>query len=154
MSNPDLLEQNEIDFLILADKAEVINGKLYMMGGGWDRRRVSDFSRPTSINLAVGVLVPWNLTNEDHQVHIKLEHEDGTVIKPEVKGNFRMGRPAHATRGQQFRALVAVEGHWLLPQPGTYRVVSSIGDSAPKKAVFFAEQADAQAPLAPQGGSG
>ena len=27
----------EIEWLILADEAELVNGKLYMMGGGWDR---------------------------------------------------------------------------------------------------------------------
>ena len=32
-----LPEQVEVDFLQLADRAEVLEGKLYMMGGAWDR---------------------------------------------------------------------------------------------------------------------
>jgi len=27
----------QLDFLILADRAEAVNGKLYLLGGAWDR---------------------------------------------------------------------------------------------------------------------
>ena len=40
------LDKPEVDFLVLADHAEVVGGKLYMMGGGWDIRRIEDFSKP------------------------------------------------------------------------------------------------------------
>ena len=30
----------EVDWLILADSAQVTGGKLYMLGGGWDRLTV------------------------------------------------------------------------------------------------------------------
>ena len=41
-----LLEQVEIDFLLLADKAEILNGKLYMMGGAWDRIHLKETEVP------------------------------------------------------------------------------------------------------------
>ena len=62
------LEQVEIDFLLLADRAEVLNGKLYLMGGAWDRRQIRDIDSPVSLTIVVGVLVPWNLTNEPASV--------------------------------------------------------------------------------------
>ena len=132
-------DEIEIDFLILADKAEVVNGKLYMMGGAWDRRRVNDFSQPILMSMVVGILVPWNLTNEAHHIQIALENEDGSTIQPSVQANFTVGRPTNARRGQSFRAMVAIDGMRTLPGPGTYRFVATIGDTT-KTTTFFAEQ--------------
>ena len=64
------LDKPEVDFLVLADHAEVVGGKLYMMGGGWDVRRIEDFSKPFNMNIAVGVLTPWALANKENQVPI------------------------------------------------------------------------------------
>ncbi len=52
------LERVEIDFLLLADRAEVLNGKLYMMGGAWDRRQIRSIDSPVSLTMVIGVLVP------------------------------------------------------------------------------------------------
>ena len=38
------IEHVEIDFMLLADKAEVLGGKLYMMGGAWDRLTINDIT--------------------------------------------------------------------------------------------------------------
>ena len=70
-------EQVEVDFLLLADRAEVLNGKLYMMGGAWDRRNIRDIAAPVPLSIVVGVLIPWNLTNEPHQLRLRIEDEDG-----------------------------------------------------------------------------
>ena len=131
----------EIEFLILADRVEAINGKLYVMGGAWDRLQIADFGQPVSFGLAVGVLVPWGQTNQEHPLHIYVEHEDGTVIPPDIQARVNMGRPPIAVLGQSFRALIAVNGVWKLPGPGTYRVQASIGDREPKRTVFHAEPA-------------
>ena len=77
-----MLDQVEVDFLILADLAEVLNGKLYMMGGAWDRRHFRDIAAPVPLTIVVGVLVPWNLTNEPHRLRIRLEDEDGGALPP------------------------------------------------------------------------
>src|SRR5262249_54509042 len=57
----DLQTLNEpiVEFFILADYAEAVNGKLYMMGGGWDQSFVKDFSQPVSFSFAIGIQVPW-----------------------------------------------------------------------------------------------
>lgn len=134
------IEQVELDFVILADWAEVVNGKLYMMGGGWDRKRVGEFPAPTDIRVAVGVLVPWTLTNQEHILTVTLEHEDGTVVEPRAKGTLKMGRPPHATQGQSFRAMIAIYGKWQLPQPGTYCVRAALDNGDSRRAVFHVDK--------------
>ncbi len=141
------LDQLQIDFLILADRAEVINGKLYMMGGAWDRQGVLDFKQPVVVSMAVGVLVPWTFTNEAHSLRVIIEHEDGAGLKPEVTGSFTLGRPPNATKGQTFRAMVAITGSWTLPGPGAYRVVASVGEDQ-KRTVFYADQLNRPIPTA------
>lgn len=148
MASP--IQQVEIDFAILADRAEIVNHKLYMMGGGWDRRGVIDFKVPQEISLAVGLLIPWNLTNEQHHLDIRVENDAGTNIPPEVHGTVVVGRPPHATIGQMFRAMIAVNGRWLLSGSGAYRIIAAVQGGVERTVIFYADQASVQAPPAPR----
>lgn len=160
MSSGIEVEQVEVDFLLLADKVEVLNGKLYMMGGAWDRRYISNIAAPIDVSMALGVLVPWNLTNEPHSLRIRLEDEDGNVVPPEVAvGNVapqevtvsvNVGRPTNSTRGQQFRAMVALTARWMLPKFGTYRIVVLLEGRDKKSTTFYAVERQAQAAPPPQ----
>jgi hypothetical protein len=47
-----------IDTLMLADWAEAIDGKLYVMGGGFTAVRLRDFDRPHRCSLAAILRVP------------------------------------------------------------------------------------------------
>ena len=132
------LDQVEVDFLLLADRAEVLNGKLYMMGGAWDRRHMKDIGAPVSLTIVVGVLVPWNLTNEPHRLRIRIEDEDGSPVPPEVEATVNVGRPVSATQGQSFRATAVINNRWSLPRFGTYRVAASMLGQSEKRVAFYA----------------
>ena len=143
-----LPEQAEIDFLILADKADVLSGKLYMMGGAWDRQHVLDFAHPVQLSIVVGILVPWNLTNRHHAISIAIENDDGTRIGT-ANGGLTVGRPPDATSGQLFRAIMVLDGLFKLGGPGAYRVSASINGEATKTTAFYAVQKIATAPATP-----
>ena len=140
MSTP--FEQVEIDFLLLADRAEVLNGKLYMMGGAWDRRQIRDIDAPVSLTIVASVLVPWNLTNEPHRLRIRIEDEDGSPVPPEVEATVNVGRPVNATQGQSFRATAVINNRWNLPRYGTYRVVASVAGHGERRVSFYAVEAN------------
>ncbi len=131
-------ERPAIDFLILADRAEGINGKLYMMGGAWTEIRVRDFSQPLAFSLSVGVLVLWNATNKEHALEIRVESDDGTVLPPPIPVKLNMGRPPQAIPGQEFRSIIAINGAWKLPGEGTYRVTAELADGVSKRTAFRA----------------
>ncbi len=135
------IEQVEIDFLLLADRAEVLNGKLYMMGGAWDRRQVRDIASPVSLTIVIGVLVPWNLTNEQHRLSISIEDEDGLTLPPEVEVAVNVGRPVDSTQGQSFRATAVINNRWELPRFGTYRVAASTAGQNEKRVTFYVIEA-------------
>jgi len=111
----------EVEWLILADAAQVTGGKLYLLGGGWDRLTVSVLGQNQSMAIAVSFRVPWTQTNEKHNFEIELVTEDGTTIT-RVPGQFEVGRPTGLAPGQDQRAQIVVNVHWTITETGIYVV--------------------------------
>ena len=109
-----MFDQPEVDFLILADRAEAVSGKLYMMGGAWDQIGVLDFTKPVSFSIALGILIPWNATNLDHNLRVHLLDEDGTRLFS-MDGGFRAGRPPQLPQGGAQHNVLAITVTALLP---------------------------------------
>lgn len=132
------LNRPTIDFIILADRAEVLNGKLYMMGGGWERLNVRDFAQPQTIGCALGVIVPWNATNQRHSLTLRIETEDrAEVAGSHVEAAFTTGRPALLEDAQPQRVTFAVGRTLILPGPGQYRVVVTLNDDQERQGTTF-----------------
>jgi hypothetical protein len=130
------IDQVDVDFLLLADRAEAINGKLYAMGAAWDRIGVQDFAKPLTLSIALGVLVPWNATNQPHVVALTLRDADGVPVEFKVEASFVAGRPAFLN-GETQRVLLAIPGaNVVLPHPGNYVLVAAV-DGVEKKLVRF-----------------
>jgi hypothetical protein len=135
----DLIDHLEIDFLILADHAEAVNGKLYLMGGGWDRRGIGDFHQPQAFSVSVGVLVPWSQTNRPVPLTIAMTDADGQSIAPPFQTNVVVGRPVNATPGQKLRYMLSLNFMMALPRPGTYVLEALLADVASRRVTFFAD---------------
>ena len=132
------IDQAEIDFLMLADWAETINGKLYIQGGGWDRKVVVP-GQPMEFAIVASIVIPWNATNRPHGFSIAIESEDGTPVAPPLSGSTTVGRPPNARPGQAFRTQVAVKvGGVKLPALGTYRIVMTLNGDITRSAAFYA----------------
>jgi len=120
-----------IDFLILANHAEVQNGLLYMSGGGW-----SDHHRPvlpgqealpiSSFGLGVGVLVPWTETNQPHSLSVAIEDADGKVLT-EMMASLTTGRTPQLAPGTEQRAVMALSFNLQFPIAGGYSIVARVG---------------------------
>ena len=129
-------EKIEIDLLMVADWAETINGKLYIQGGGWDRKLLSD-GDPIELALAATILVPWNLTNQEIQLSFSLETGDGAPVDQAVKGVFKIGRPANAVQGQRLRTPLVGRIRAKVPGLGAYQVRLVINNDVAKNVVFY-----------------
>ena len=126
----------EIDFLILADAAQVADGKLYLLGGGWDRLAVNALPAAQMTGIAVGVLVPWSETNTGHTLTLTVEDEDGGAVMPPVAVRVEVGRPAGLPAGAEQRVLVAFNAQLLLPRLGEYAVSASLDGAAARRQRF------------------
>lgn len=84
--------------MLLADAAQAVQGKLYVLGGGWSITGPG----PTPMAIAIKVEVPWDHTNRRHTWSLELIDEDGQPVlvpTPEgeqaikIGGEFEVGRP-------------------------------------------------------------
>ena len=135
-------EYVDIEFIMLADRAEVLNGKLYLMGGGYDRRTINNIEAPITLTMVVGVLVPWNLTNQPHTIKLLMETEDGARVGQEVQGQLTVGRSAQAISGQLFRVMTVVNMTTTIPGYGAYRVIATLEGGDTRTTTFYAVNAD------------
>src|SRR5712691_544158 len=91
--------------LLLCDYAEAVNGKLYVMGGGWTILFAAD--RPVNMSVAALIAVPWDQTNRPHEVALELLTVDGDAVEAQgqpvtLTGQFEVGRPPGVKPGTSF----------------------------------------------------
>jgi hypothetical protein len=85
---------------MLADGAQVQNGKLFILGGGFDT--ISVRSLPAvhrSLTLAMVAEVEPDERQRDLELHIALIDEDGAPVGVEAKGRLRVGAPPNLPPG-------------------------------------------------------
>ena len=121
----------EVEWLILADSAQVVGNKLYLLGGGWDTLTVnSGFPLDRRCGVALSVKVPWNETNQRHTFEVEVTSEDPSTEEPKdllkVGGQFEVGRPAGTPQGQDQRVQLAIDMNLRLEDPGTKVIVARI----------------------------
>jgi hypothetical protein len=126
VQDAEIANECRVEWLILADYADIVGGKLYLAGGGWDTISVaSEFPHRRLIGLAVAVDVPWNQTNEAHSLVVLIQDEDGKE-EAKIEGHLEVGRPPGYPKGQSQRAQLAVNIQITFERPGGYTVVTSI----------------------------
>jgi hypothetical protein len=84
--------------MLLADSAQAVGGKLYVLGGGWSICGPD----PMPMAIAVDIKVPWHLAAEEHTFRLQLLNADGRPVTVEndsgeqqisLEGTFRVGEP-------------------------------------------------------------
>jgi len=90
--------------LMLADAAHAVDGKLYILGGGWSVTGPG----PTTMAIAMKIDVPWDQTNRCHEWRLQLVDADGSAVEfdtpagPQplhLTGDFEVGRPPGLPEG-------------------------------------------------------
>lgn len=109
--------------MLLADSAQAVGGKLYILGGGWSVTGPG----PVPSALAIKIEVPWDQANQRHDLQIALLDVDGHPVKVptqtgdvplELKSQFEVGRPAGLLPGTPLDVALAVNLGPLPLRPG------------------------------------
>jgi len=111
--------------MMLADSAQEVGGKLYILGGGWSITG----PEPVPMAIALKLEVPWDRTNEQHSLQLELLDDDGNPVLvdgPEegeqvplqVTGEFEAGRPPGIKPGTPIDSALAVNFGPLALEPG------------------------------------
>jgi hypothetical protein len=116
----------QLGFLLLADRAEALNGKIYSMGAGWNQLRFPELPFQWSFSVAVAVDVPWHLTDQVHAMKLHIEGPDGERLGDEFELEFEAGRPPGAVAGQDQRMVLALQTQTTFEVEGPHAVSVSI----------------------------
>src|SRR5450759_4618457 len=75
-------ERIRLDYLLVADGADAVGGKLYLLGGGCYRLMVPQLPGPPAVPFAValGINVPWSLTNRKLGFSVDVLDADGGEV--------------------------------------------------------------------------
>lgn len=113
--------------LMLADFAQAVGGKLYILGGGWSVAGPG----PVTMAIAIKIEVPWDQANRQHTLRLSLLDEDGRPVmiptptgdRPmEFTGNIEVGRPPGLRPGTPLDVSMAFN-MGLIPVPPDGRYV-------------------------------
>jgi hypothetical protein len=124
-----------VEWLILADAAEVVNNKLYLMGGGWDRLVVhSEFPVAQHFGVALSVVVPPEETDKAHEFALDVLNPHGKLLAT-IEAEFEVGKSVDSpNRNQRWQFATAVD--LSLEGPGAYPVVVSLNREEAARQVF------------------
>jgi hypothetical protein len=138
-----------VPYMFLADSAEALGGKLYVLGGGWDRLLIPNLPGPSikPFSLALAVMVPYSHTNRKFTLSIELVDSDGKQLGQALQIGLDSGRPPGLTAGTPQSVPVAITMNPTFPGPSRYSVVARI-DGSIKNNVSF-EVMPLQVPFVP-----
>lgn len=109
--------------LLLADSVQASEGKLYILGGGWNVTGPD----PVPSGVAIYVDVPWDMTNMRIPWRLELLTSDGEPVNVPtpmgeqalvLSGEFEVGRPPGVTPGTGLGVPLAINMGPLPLEPG------------------------------------
>jgi hypothetical protein len=129
----------------IADAATTSESKIYALGIGWNGIFAATFpATHAHMSVVLTIHVPYTLTNQQHEVRVHLETEDGGLVvlgqsqaSPDVApsdvtvigGDFSVGRPPALPAGDEQVVPVSFDVNGLtFERPGMYTWVVSIDD--------------------------
>jgi hypothetical protein len=140
----------ELGFLLLADHSEAINGKVYMVGGGWNVLRMPELPLEWGFHIALGLDVGWDETNTNHEIQVELHDPDGNELGEGLTAEFEAGRPPGMPPGQEQRLVISIATRVEFETSGPHAaVVNADGEEIGRARFYVAVDggpADADAP--------
>jgi Family of unknown function (DUF6941) len=126
--------------MLLCDAAQVVGGKLYILGGGWSRLTAD---QPIPMSLAIRLAVPWDRTNETIRLRAVLLTDGGDYVEigdtpVQNDGEVVVGRPPDALRGAPLDATLAMDFHGLQLPEGGYVWTLEVDDQVRARGPFQA----------------
>lgn len=125
----------DIEYAVLADFAEIVGGKLYLMGGGWDTTSATTAPAQVRIAVAVGIRIDWTELGKALPVVITVEDDDGQEYV-RIEGAVTANRAANAVEGASQLSQMAANVAVALPNFGGYRVHIRADDQLERRLPF------------------
>jgi hypothetical protein len=140
-----------IEYALLADAAQAVGGKVFVLGGGWNLFRAANYPAPVHLAVAMGLGFTSDEVGIKYPLNVVIADEAGVPIIPEMKGQVETGQLApDVPKTASVKIPVAINVNMSLPHPGTYTVVVTAGSSKAQLS-FEAIFAGQKVQFAPEG---
>ncbi len=132
------MEEVVAEFMLMADGAQAVGGKLYVLGGAWTHLWISEFpGRPSPpVAVAVGLRIPYNQTNRRFRLALEVVDADGNRIDEPATGEIEVGRPPGLRPGASQRFVMTALVNSEFPEAGRY-LVRALIDEEEKSSTWF-----------------
>lgn len=109
--------------MLLAEAAQAVEGKLYILGGGWSIIGPD----PAPMAIAIKIEVPWDQANRRHTCRLELLDSDGQPVTVDtplgeqpvvIEAGFEVGRPPGLKAGTPLDLPLAINLAPLSIPPG------------------------------------
>jgi hypothetical protein len=118
----------KIDSALLADAAQAVGGKVYVLGGGWNLFRAPNFPAPVQLAIAIGLGFTAEEVGIQFPLNVAIADDNGVPVVPEMKGQVETGQPApDVPKTASVKIPVAINISLSLPHPGSYGIVVTAG---------------------------
>jgi len=98
----------EVDFAMLADRAEIVNGKLYLLGGAFDTLHAPKVPiKHQALSLTMRFLFSVTELDRNYKLEVRLIDENGKKILS-VPGQFGLRRLTSSDQGYKTSFLTAI----------------------------------------------
>lgn len=139
----------EIEWLMLANDAEVLGNRLFLMGGGWDTLTPSGMPFLHTFAIAVSLLADWDDVVQEREHRIEIAHVPaGGDRKLLGTSMAKLSRAPQMREGEKQRAQFAVKLALQFDKSGTHDIVVTLHGRGSKSVRFFVNPAVAS-PEAP-----
>jgi hypothetical protein len=126
-----------VGFLLLADHAEAVNGKLYMTGGGWNVLRLPELPHEWAFHIALGIDIGWHETNANHELRVGIHDPDGVELGDGLVASFETGRPPGMPTGQEQRLVMSIGASATFAAAGPHAAVVHVDEEEIGRARFY-----------------
>lgn len=140
----------KIEYAVLADAAQAVGGKIFILGGGWNVFRSANYPAPVQLAVAIGIGFGGNEIGTQYAVKIVIADEAGVPVVPELNGQIETGQLApDLPTGLPIKVPLAWNVSFAVPRPGRYGIVITVGTSQTElafDAIFVGQKVQFGAP--------
>jgi len=137
----------EIEWVILADNAEVVGNRLFLMGGGWDKLTPNTPAFVHFLAVAVSIQVEWDDVVQEREHRIDITHAPvGAARKLLVTAMAKPMLTPQMREGEKQRAQLAVKIALQFDAPGTHDIEVSLNGATTKTVRFHVNPVAAPLP--------
>lgn len=148
------VESMKVEYVVLADGAQAVGGKLYILGGGWSIFYAQAFPAPINIGLGVNVSYTSNELGMTYPWSVTIADEAGIPIVPEMNSQVQVPQPSPGLPSVFVNRLpFAMQIGLAVPRPGKYTITVKFGSSTVKTdfdAIFVRAAPGASPPDMPE----